>query len=167
MGEQAYPGSRSALRWGWIGAGAALASVGGYVLQHELAYVSRPPWIGEIAFYGISASLAFLALTIGAVAAWPPPGARRASPWGWVAVVAALVSALGYVVQTIFDHVLVPPVVARDEFYGAFIAMGCLALVSGAAASIVGRHRNDLTLSLGFIAIAYVLSAQLVQSLWD
>lgn len=167
MGEQAYPDRRGALRWGWIGAGAALASLLGYALQRQLAYVSRPAWVGEIEFYGISAALAFLALTVGAVTAWPPPGERRASPWAWVALAAALVSALGYVVQTIFDHVFVPPVVARDEFYGAFIAPGCLALLSGAAASIVGRGRSDLTLSLGFIAVAYVLLAQLAQSLWD
>ena len=37
MGEQAYPGRRGALRWGWIGAGAALASLLGYALQRELA----------------------------------------------------------------------------------------------------------------------------------
>jgi hypothetical protein len=167
MGEQAYPANRGALRWGWIGAGAALASVLGYALQRELAYVSRPAWVGEIEFYGVSAVLAFLALIIGALEAWPPRGERRASPWAWVAVAAALVSALGYVVQTIFDHVHVPPVVARDEFYGAFIATGCLALLSGAVAGFVGRGRSDLTLSLGFIAVAYVLFVQLVQSLWD
>ena len=167
MWEQAYPGRRSALRWGWIGAGAALASVIGYALQHELAYVSSPAWIGEIEFYGASAGLAFLALLVGAKSAWPPRGAHGASPWAWVAVAATLVSALGYVVQTIFDHVLVPPIVARDEFYGAFIGPGCLALLSGAIACVVGRHRSDLTLSLGFIAVAYVVLVQLMQSLWD
>ena len=48
MGEQAYPGRRGALRFGWIGAGAALASLLGYALQRELAYVSTPAWVGEI-----------------------------------------------------------------------------------------------------------------------
>jgi len=167
MGDQASLGHRSAVRWGWLGTGAALASAIGYALQHELAYVSKPTWVGEIEFYGIFASLAFMALLVGAVAAWPARGERGASPWAWVALAATLVSALGYVVQTIFDHVPVWPVLARDEFYGGFIGVGCLALLTGAVASIVGRHRSDLTLSLGFIAVAYVLFAQLTQSLWD
>jgi hypothetical protein len=70
-------------------------------------------------------------------------------------------------VQTIFDHVTVPPLVARDEFYVAFIGVGSFALVAGGIASLVGRNRSDLTMSFGFIAIAYVLIAQLTQSLWD
>lgn len=167
MRDQAFPGHRSAMRWGWIGAGAALASAIGYALQHELSYVSRPAWIGEIEFYGVFASLAFVALVAGAVTAWPARGERHASPWAWAAVAAAVVSALGYIVQTIFDHVLVPPTLARDEFYGAFVGVGCLALLTGAIACFLGRRRTDLTLSLGFIAVAYVLFAQLTQSLWD
>jgi hypothetical protein len=167
MGHQALPGHRSALRWGWIGAGAALASAIGYALQRELAYVSRPAWIGEIEFYGFFASLAYLALLVGAVVAWPPRGRRRASPWAWLAIAAAILSALGYVVQTIFDHVYVPPRVGLLEFYGAFIGAGCLALLAGTVASLLGRSRSDLTLSLGFLAVAYALFAQLTQSLWD
>jgi len=158
---------RNAWRWGWIGMGAALAAALGYTLQHKISYVSRPAWIGEVEFYGLSAGLAFLALVVGAVIAWPPRGLRRASPWGWVALLAAFVSALGYIVQTIFDHVTVTPLVARDEYYGAFIGVGSLALLAGGVASLVGRHRSDLTMSFGFIAIAYVLIAQLTQSLWD
>jgi hypothetical protein len=167
MGHQAFPGHRGALRWGWIGAGAALAAAIGYAVQRELAYVSRPAWIGEIEFYGFFAGLAFLALVVGAVAAWPPKGQRRASPLAWLAIAAAIVSALGYVVQTILDHVYAPPRVGLLEFYGAFIGAGALALLTGCAASLLGLRRNDLTLSLGFIAVAYVLFAQLTQSLWD
>jgi hypothetical protein len=160
-------GRRSAWRWGWIGMSAALAAALGYTLQHQLAYVSRPAWVGELEFYGLLAGFASLALVVGAVIAWPPRGRRRASPWGWVALFAAFVSALGYIVQTILDHVTVPPVVARGEFYGAFIGVGSLAMLAGAVASLAGRHRSDLTMSFGFIAIAYVLLAQLTQSLWD
>ena len=76
-------------------------------------------------------------------------------------------SALGYLVQTILDHVYAPPLVGQLEFYGAFIGAGCFALLTGAIASFVGRRRGDLTLSLGLISIAYVLFAQLTQSLWD
>jgi hypothetical protein len=120
-----------------------------------------------VEFYGFFAVFALLALVLGTAAAWRSRGERGASPWAWVAVAAAVVSALGYVVQTIFDHVVVPPVVARDEFYGVFIGAGCLALLTGVVASLVGRHRSDLTLSLGFASVTYVLFAQLTQSLWD
>jgi hypothetical protein len=167
MCDDVLRGHRSALRWGWVGAGAALASSAGYLLQHELAYVSRPAWVGEIEFYGVLAALAFLALVAGAITAWPPRGRWTASAWGWIAALATVVSALGYAVQTILDHVYAPPLVGQLEFYGVFIAAGCLALVTGAAASVLGWRRNDLTLSLGFIAVAYVLFAQLTQSLWD
>jgi small-conductance mechanosensitive channel len=150
-----------------IGAGAALASAVGYALQRELSYVSRPAWIGELEFYGVFASLAFIALVVGAIVAWPPRGRRSASPLAWLSVAAAVVSALGYVVQTIFDHVYVPPRVAVYEFWGGFIGVGCLALVTGGLASLIGLRQRDLTMSLGFIAVAYVLFAQLTQSLWD
>jgi hypothetical protein len=155
------------LRWGLLGAGAALASAVGYVAQRELAYVSKPAWVGEIEFYGDFAGLGVLALLVGAVAAWPPRGRRTASPWGWLAVAAMVVSALGYIVQTVLDHVYAPPIVGRLEFYGAFVAFACLALLTGATATVVGRRRSDLTLSLAFVALAYVLFAQVTQSLWD
>src|SRR4029078_7107192 len=131
MGDQASLGHRSAVRWGWLGAGAPLASAIGYALQHELAYVSKPTWVGEIEFYGIFASLAFMALLVGAGAAWPARGERGASPWAWGALAAALISALGYVVQTIFDHVPVSPVLARDEFYGGVTGGGLRSLIAG------------------------------------
>jgi hypothetical protein len=167
MGERAYRGHRGAVRWGWIGVGAAFASVIGYMLQRELAYVSRPAWVGEIEFYGVFASLAFLALVGGAASAWPPEGERKASAWGWAATAATVVSAVGYVVQTILDHVYAPPLVGQLEFYGVFFGAGCIALLTGTIASLVGRRRSDLTLSLGFLAVAYVLFAQVTQSLWD
>src|SRR4029079_17628950 len=131
MGDQASLGHRSAVRWGWLGTGAALASAICYALQHELAYVSKPTWVGEIEFYGIFASLAFMALLGGAVAAGPARGERGASAWAWVALAATLVSALGYVVQTIFDHVPVWPVLARDEFSGGGSWVGGACTLSG------------------------------------
>ena len=167
VGNLAFRSHRSALWWGSIGAGAAAAAAIGYAVQHELAYVSKPAWVGEIEFYGVFAILAFFALLVGAASAWPPRGQRRASAWGWVAAAATVVSALGYVVQTILDHVSAPPLVGQLEFYGVFIGAGVLALAAGAAACLTGRWRSDLTMSLGFLAVAYVLLAQLTQSLWD
>jgi drug/metabolite transporter (DMT)-like permease len=167
VGDDAYDGHRGALRWGWIGVGAALASAAGYALQHELSYVSKPSWIGEIEFYGVFASLAFLALVAGAVSAWPPRGQRGASIWARLAALGTVVSAVGYVVQTILDHVYAPPLVGQLEFYGIFIGAGFFALLTGVIAILTGRRRSDLTMSLGFLAVAYVLLAQLTQSLWD
>jgi hypothetical protein len=167
MTNQVYRSHRNAARLGLVGIGAAIAAAIGYAVQRELRYVSTPAWVGEIEFYGALASVAFLALVAGAAAAWPPEGRRRASAWGWVAAVATAVSAAGYIVQTILDHVYAPPLVGELEFYGVFIGAGSIALLAGAVATFVGRRRDDLTLSLGFIAVAYALFAQLTQSLWD
>ena len=79
----------------------------------------------------------------------------------------AVLSLLGYVIQTIFDHVTVPHLLAEVEFYALFTGFAAAALVSGAMALIFGWQRRDLTVSLGFLSLAYVLAAQLTQSLWD
>ena len=60
-----------------------------------------------------------------------------------------------------------PALVGEIEFYGLFVGFACVALVAGAVAVITGRRRGDLTMRFGFIAVAYVLLAQLIQSLWD
>jgi hypothetical protein len=165
--QNTYGRPHDALLWGWLGAGAAAAAAIGYAVQHELAYVSKPAWVGELEFYGAFAVLASLALLIGAIAAWLPRGQRKASVWGWVAGAATLASALGYIVQTVLDHVYAPPLVGQLEFYGMFIGAGFFALLAGVVAVLTGRRRSDLTMSLGFLAVAYVLLAQLTQSLWD
>jgi hypothetical protein len=158
---------RDAWRWGWIGVGAAIASAVGYAVEKELAYVSTPAWVGEIEFYGVFASLAVAALTAGAVAARPLAGRRTASWWGWIAAGGAILSAIGYAVQTILDHVDEPGIVGEIEFYGLFDGFAIVALIAGLIAVITGRRRGDLTMRFGFIALAYVLLAQMIQSLWD
>src|SRR5262245_53820271 len=105
MTNQVHRSHRSAARLGLLGIGAASAAAIGYSVQRELRYVSTPAWVGEIEFYGFFASVAFLALITGATVAWPPKGRRRASALGWVAAAATVISAAGYVVQTILDHV--------------------------------------------------------------
>jgi hypothetical protein len=104
---------------------------------------------------------------LGAVRARPLPGGRGAFWWGWAAAGASILSAIGYAVQTILDHVDEPELVGEVEFYGLFVGFAFVALLAGAVAVITGRTRGDLTMRLGFIAIAYVLLAQLIQSLWD
>ena len=147
--------------------GAAVASAVGYAVQKELAYVSRPAWVGEIEFYGLFATLAFVALLAGAVAGWPVPGRRTVSRWGWVAAGATILSLIGYGVQTVLDHVDEPGSVGEIEFYGLFVGFAFVGLIAGTVAAITGRKRGDLTMSLGFIAVGYVLLAQVTQSLWD
>jgi hypothetical protein len=95
------------------------------------------------------------------------PGRRDVSRWGWVAAGATILSAIGYAVQTILDHVTAPALVGEIEFYGLFAGFAFVALVAGAVSVITGWRRGDLTMRLGFIAVAYVLLAQLIQSLWD
>ena len=164
---RAAPGRRDASRWGWAAAGATIASAIGYAVQMELDYVSKPTLVGEIEFYGLFAGFAFLALIAGAVAARPVPDRRGASGWGWVAAGATILSTIGYVVQTVLDHVPAPALVAELEFYGLFVGFAFVALVAGTVSVITGRRREDLTMRVGFIALAYVLLAQLIQSLWD
>ena len=158
---------RSASRWGWIAAGATIASAIGYAVQARLDYVSKPAFVGEIEFYGLFAGFAFVALLAGAVAARPLPGRPGATRWGSAAAGAAILSAIGYAVQTALDHVGEPALVGEIEFYGLFVGFACVALIAGAVAVITGWRRGDLTMRLGFIAVAYVLLAQLIQSLWD
>jgi hypothetical protein len=89
------------------------------------------------------------------------------SPWAWIAIGATAVSLLGYVVQTILDYVPVPAIVAELEFYGDFAGFGLIALVAGVVSIATGWHHSKHTVRVGFIAIAYVALAQLIQSLWD
>jgi len=95
------------------------------------------------------------------------PCRRSASRWRWIAGGATIASAVGYAVQARLDYVSKPALVGEIEFYGLFVGFACVALVAGAVAVITGRRRGDLTMRFGFIAVAYVLLAQLIQSLWD
>ena len=167
MEKKAFQGLENASWWGWIGAGAVVASAVGYAVQRTVDYVSRPALVGEIEFYGLFASLAVIALLAGAVAARPVPGGRTASCWGWIAASATTLSGIGYAVQTLFDHVDVQWILGEIEFYGLFVVSAVVALIAGVFAVGTGRKRGDLTMRLGFIAVAYVVLAQLTQSLWD
>jgi hypothetical protein len=97
----------------------------------------------------------------------PRPLTGEATTWGWIALGATILSALGYVLQTVFDHVAVPADVASLVYFGLFEWDGVLALLAGIVAVWTGRNRNDWTLRLGLVAIVYVALAQTVQSLWD
>jgi hypothetical protein len=90
-----------------------------------------------------------------------------ATPWAWIALGAAILSAVGYALQTLFDHVSVPDHVEKLVFFGLFEWDGVLALLAGIAAVWTGRNRNDWSVWLGLAAISYVALAQAIQSLWD
>jgi hypothetical protein len=95
------------------------------------------------------------------------PLTDAATAWGWIALGATILSALGYALQTLFDHVAVPAHVAELVFYGLFEWDGVLALLAGIVAVWTGWNRNDWTFRLGTVAIAYAVLAQSIQSLWD
>ena len=95
------------------------------------------------------------------------PLTHAATAWGWIALGATILSAVGYALQTLFDHVSVPADLARLVFFGLFEWDGVLALFAGFIAVWTGRSRNDWTFRLGIIAIAYVVLVQTTQSLWD
>lgn len=90
-----------------------------------------------------------------------------ATAWGWIALGATILSAVGYALQTIFDHVPVPAEVADLVFFGLFEWDGVLALLAGVVAVWTGRNRDDWSVWLGITAISYVALAQTIQSLWD
>jgi hypothetical protein len=96
-------------------------------------------------------------------------GSRRLRdvPWGWIALSATILSALGYALQTLLDYVHLPDDVTRLVFFGFFEWDGILALITGCIAVAVGRKRNDWTFRLGLVAIGYVVMAQTIQILWD
>ena len=153
--------------WAWLGFGAAFASALGYSIQRAVHFVSKPPLVGEVECYGALATSAALALFLAAIAARPARGHRAASKWGWIAGATTVLSLIGYILQTIFDHLTVPWFVAEVDFYAFFTGLAVGALIAGVFSIVVGRGRDDLTVSLGFIALGYVLAAQLLQSLWD
>ena len=95
------------------------------------------------------------------------PLAGSATAWGWIALGLTILSAVGYALQTILDYVSVPDDVVRLVFYGFFEWDGLLALAAGIIAVWTGWNRDDWTLRLGLVAIAYVALAQTIQSLWD
>ena len=95
------------------------------------------------------------------------PLTGAATAWGWIALGLTILSAVGYALQTLFDHVSVPDDVVRLVFYGLFEWDGVLALAVGIIAVWTGWKRNDWTLRLGLVAIGYVVLAQTIQSLWD
>ena len=90
-----------------------------------------------------------------------------ATAWAWIALGATILSAFGYALQTLFDHVAVPADVAELVFYGLFEWDGVLALLAGVIAVWTGWRRDDWTAWLGLVAITYVVLAQTAQSLWD
>ena len=94
-----------------------------------------------------------------------PVGGATAA--GWIALGATILSAAGYALQTLFDHVSVPAHVAKLVFFGVFEWDGVLALLAGIIAVWTGWRRNDWTVWLGLVAISYVVLAQTAQSLWD
>lgn len=94
-------------------------------------------------------------------------GGTRASRSGWIAIRAAVVSALGYIVQIILDFIPRAGIFGAIVYFGVFGAGAILALLSGAAAVVIGRKRRDSTLRFGVIAIGYVVLVQTIQSLWD
>jgi hypothetical protein len=86
---------------------------------------------------------------------------------GWIAIGATILSASGYALQTLFDHVAVPADVANLVFFGVFEWDGVLALLAGIFAVWTGWSRKDRTVWLGLVAISYAVLAQTAQSLWD
>lgn len=94
-----------------------------------------------------------------------------ASTWGIVALVATVVSALGFFVQSIPDIVGQRPgyagVVGAIAWWGVFVPAGLVAFIAGIGALVTGLKRRDRSRWLGAIALAYLIGVQTLLSLWD
>jgi hypothetical protein len=101
------------------------------------------------------------------------PHQTRSSPraggiaWGWTALAATILSAVGYELQALFDHVSVPGDAAKLVFFGVFEWDGVLALLAGIIAVRRDWSRNDWMVWLRLVAISDVVLARTPQSLWD
>jgi hypothetical protein len=84
-----------------------------------------------------------------------------------VAFGAAVVSEVGYMIQTILDWVPDAALVGEIEFYGLFACFAAVALIAGIVAVITGWRSGDQTRVLGLVAIGYVVLVQALQTLWD
>jgi hypothetical protein len=91
----------------------------------------------------------------------------NASPLGWIALGATLISIIGYVIQTILDYVSLPAVVGAFAFFGIFGVFAIIALVIGVVAILTGWRRGDHTFRLGLVAVAWVVLVQTNLSLRD
>jgi hypothetical protein len=98
-----------------------------------------------------------------------PNGRFVASWWGWAAVVATGLSALGLVLQTILDYVPAPPDFEFAEFWGMFAGDAVIAFLTGLVAIGVGwrMRRRDATLAFGLIGVGWLPLAQALLIFWD
>jgi hypothetical protein len=99
-----------------------------------------------------------------------PSGARfEASWWGWAAVVAAGISAFGFVLQTILDHVSLPHDLKFAEFYGLFAGDAVIGFLTGIVAIVWGwrTRRRDATIAFGVIGVGWLLLVQAILIVWD
>jgi hypothetical protein len=98
-------------------------------------------------------------------------GSLTTSRWGIVALVATVVSALGFFVQSIPDIIGQRPasaaIIGAIAWWGVFVPAGLLALIAGIGAVVTGLKRRDRTLWLGIISLAYLVGVQTLLSLWD
>jgi hypothetical protein len=99
----------------------------------------------------------------------PPDRRFEASAWGWAAVVATVVSAFGYALQTILDFVPAPSTFEFAEFWGLFAGDAVIAFLTGIVAVVTGwrSRRRDATIAFGLIGIGWLLLAQAIQIVWD
>ena len=98
-----------------------------------------------------------------------PNGRFDASWWGWAAVVATGLSALGLALQTILDYVPTPPDFGIGAFWGVFAGDAVIAFLTGVVAIGVGwrTRRRDATVAFGLIGVGWLLLAQAILILWD
>jgi len=92
-----------------------------------------------------------------------------ASRWGWVAVIAACISMLGFALQTILDYVAAPHDLEFAEFWGLFAGDAVIGFLAGLVAIMLGWRvrRRDATIAFGLFGVGWLLLAQAILLVWD
>jgi hypothetical protein len=98
-----------------------------------------------------------------------PNGRFAASWWGWAALIATGLSALGLLLQTILDYVPAPPDLGFAEFWGVFAGDAVIACLTGVVAIGVGwrTRRRDANVAFGLIGVGWLPLVQAILIIWD
>jgi len=91
-----------------------------------------------------------------------------ASAWGWAAVAATLVSAVGLGLVTILDSMRTSAELALDVFWDLFIGDAVIAFVVGIVAALTAwrSRRHDATLRFGLLGVVWLVLAQSIHLVW-
>jgi hypothetical protein len=136
MKTEAFGRDIEASPWGWIALGAVGVSIVGYVVQSIFDYVPAPAVVGRLAFYGLFAGPAVVALVAGGIAV--VTGWKRHNhsvPFGFVGLAYFV---LAQTIQSLWD------VVRGHTDFAAIVTFVVAALTAVTGVVLVRSTRRPL-----------------------